>query len=48
MGDFNADCTYVKEKDWDEIALWYRPEFTWAITNKMDTTTNYRSCALDR
>lgn len=48
MGDFNADCSYVKENDWDKIDLWNRLEFTWAITNKMDTTTNYRSCTLDR
>ncbi|KAG8188435.1 hypothetical protein JTE90_008002 [Oedothorax gibbosus] len=48
MGDFNADCTYVGEKDWVNIALWTRPEFTWAIGHHVDTTTNHRSCALDR
>ncbi|GBO42222.1 Deoxyribonuclease-1, partial [Araneus ventricosus] len=48
MGDFNADCDYVKEQHWDSISLWTRPEFTWAIPRTEDTTTNYRSCALDR
>ncbi|KAF8767270.1 Deoxyribonuclease-1-like 2 like protein [Argiope bruennichi] len=48
MGDFNADCDYVKEQNWDSISLWTRHEFTWAIPRTEDTTTNYRSCALDR
>ncbi|GIY98642.1 deoxyribonuclease-1 [Caerostris extrusa] len=48
MGDFNAACDYVKERHWDDISLWTREEFTWAISQKEDTTTNYRSCALDR
>lgn len=48
MGDFNADCIYVGEKDWENIALWMRPEFTWAIGHHVDTTTNHKSCALDR
>ncbi|GFY40897.1 deoxyribonuclease-1 [Trichonephila inaurata madagascariensis] len=48
MGDFNADCDYVKEKDWEKIELWTNPTFTWLIDHSADTTTNYRSCALDR
>lgn len=48
MGDFNADCAYVGEQHWENISLWTRDDFTWAIGNHVDTTTNYRSCALDR
>ncbi|XP_035229581.1 deoxyribonuclease-1-like [Stegodyphus dumicola] len=48
MGDFNAHCTYVKEKEWENITLWTRQEFTWPIGSHIDTTTNYKSCALDR
>ncbi|XP_054710535.1 deoxyribonuclease-1-like [Uloborus diversus] len=48
MGDFNADCSYVGENDWENISLWTRPEFFWLLGNHLDTTTNYKSCALDR
>lgn len=48
MGDFNADCSYVGEMSWKNIALWTREEFIWPIPHSMDTTTNHKSCALDR
>ncbi|CAL1279616.1 unnamed protein product [Larinioides sclopetarius] len=46
--DFMKDKYNMEEQHWDSISLWTRSEFTWAIPRTEDTTTNYKSCALDR
>ncbi|CAG0903665.1 unnamed protein product [Darwinula stevensoni] len=49
LGDFNADCDYVKESDWPNISLWTRQEFEWLVDHDEDTTANGNTfCAYDR
>jgi len=49
LGDLNADCSYVSEADWSDIALWVNPWFTWLIDNTADTTVSTNTdCAYDR
>ncbi|XP_064375034.1 deoxyribonuclease gamma isoform X2 [Dromaius novaehollandiae] len=38
MGDFNAGCSYVPKKQWQNIRLRTHPEFVWLIGDKNDTT----------
>merc|ERR1712080_158815 len=49
MGDFNADCDYVKEHDFANIELWTEPRFHVLIPNDADTTVDEDTdCAYDR
>ena len=48
LGDLNADCTYLKEDELEELSIYQNPDFTWQISNEMDTTTAQSSCAYDR
>ncbi|NXT21869.1 DNSL3 Deoxyribonuclease, partial [Syrrhaptes paradoxus] len=49
MGDFNAGCSYVPQKQWKNIRLRTHSEFVWLIDDKNDTTVkNSTSCPYDR
>ncbi|XP_041461037.1 deoxyribonuclease-1-like [Lytechinus variegatus] len=49
MGDFNADCSYVKEDDWADIRLRNEDRFDWVIPDDDDTTVSGNThCAYDR
>lgn len=48
LGDFNADCSYVKEQDWAAIRLRSSEVFKWLIPDSADTTVGNSDCAYDR
>ena len=48
MGDFNAACLNVKNKDWENIRLAKDKRFWWLISDCQDTTVQGTRCALDR
>ncbi|XP_020384688.1 deoxyribonuclease gamma isoform X1 [Rhincodon typus] len=49
MGDFNADCEYVRRKEWPIIRLRNDTNFVWLIGDNNDTTVKESThCAYDR
>ncbi|KFP44657.1 Deoxyribonuclease gamma, partial [Chlamydotis macqueenii] len=49
MGDFNAGCSYIPQKQWKNIRLRTYSEFVWLIGDKNDTTVKRStSCPYDR
>ncbi|XP_065588492.1 deoxyribonuclease-1-like 2 isoform X3 [Cyrtonyx montezumae] len=48
LGDFNADCSYVKPSDWASIRLRTSDVFKWLIPDSADTTVGRSDCAYDR
>uniref|UniRef100_UPI00398F0EDA deoxyribonuclease gamma-like isoform X1 n=1 Tax=Pristiophorus japonicus TaxID=55135 RepID=UPI00398F0EDA len=49
MGDFNADCDYVRKKQWKNIRLRNDTNFIWLVGDKNDTTVKESThCAYDR
>nr|XP_019568714.1 PREDICTED: deoxyribonuclease-1-like 2 [Rhinolophus sinicus] len=48
LGDFNADCSYVREQDWASIRLRSSEVFKWLIPDSADTTVGNSDCAYDR
>ncbi|XP_068019885.1 deoxyribonuclease gamma [Melanerpes formicivorus] len=49
MGDFNAGCSYVPQKQWKNIRMRTYSEFIWLIGDKNDTTVKTStSCPYDR
>ena len=48
LGDFNAACTYVGEKEWRNIRLANDKRFWWLIDDCQDTTVQGSLCAYDR
>ena len=49
MGDFNADCSYLKATEYASISLATSTSFTWLIDSSADTTVSDRTdCAYDR
>ncbi|XP_073504338.1 deoxyribonuclease-1 [Phyllobates terribilis] len=48
LGDFNADCSYVSQSDWDGIRMYSSGDFTWLIADDVDTTVGKSDCAYDR
>ncbi|NXJ35979.1 DNSL3 Deoxyribonuclease, partial [Ciconia maguari] len=49
MGDFNAGCSYVPQKQWKNIRLRTYSKFVWLIGDKNDTTVKgSTSCPYDR
>lgn len=48
LGDFNADCKYVKAHDWVSIRLRSSEVFKWLIPDSADTTVGNSDCAYDR
>ncbi len=58
LGDFNADCTYVRQNSWTCIRsptcedlvmrLWNKSSWIWLINDAADTTVKQTDCAYDR
>ncbi|XP_074867193.1 deoxyribonuclease-1-like 2 [Carettochelys insculpta] len=48
LGDFNADCSYVRKRDWASIRLRTSEVFEWLIPDSEDTTVGKSDCAYDR
>lgn len=49
MGDFNAGCSYVPKKAWNNIRLRTDVKFIWLIGDQEDTTVKMSTnCAYDR
>jgi competence ComEA-like helix-hairpin-helix protein len=53
MGDFNADCNYVRPSRFQDIRLYGDPDnvenpFEWLIGHDVDTTVSATNCAYDR
>ncbi|XP_067407256.1 deoxyribonuclease-1-like [Emydura macquarii macquarii] len=48
LGDYNADCAYVRPQDWASIRLRTSDAFQWLIPDSADTTVSYTDCAYDR
>lgn len=48
LGDFNADCSYVRAQDWAAIRLRSSEVFKWLIQDNADTTVSNSDCAYDR
>ena len=48
LGDLNAACTYVRERDWGKIRLANDKRFWWLIDDCQDTTVEGSICAYDR
>uniref|UniRef100_A0A3B3ZTM1 Endonuclease/exonuclease/phosphatase domain-containing protein n=1 Tax=Periophthalmus magnuspinnatus TaxID=409849 RepID=A0A3B3ZTM1_9GOBI len=48
LGDFNSDCNYVTDSEWNQIRLFTDKSFHWLITNDVDTTVTHTNCAYDR
>ncbi|XP_002737115.1 deoxyribonuclease-1-like [Saccoglossus kowalevskii] len=47
-GDYNADCDYVREDDWQYISYRTQSRFSWLIGDDADTNLASSSCAYDR
>ncbi|XP_074653956.1 deoxyribonuclease-1-like [Tubulanus polymorphus] len=48
LGDFNADCDFLKSRDWPKVTLSRDHRFYWLLDNCADTTTGNTDCAYDR
>ncbi|CAD7683417.1 unnamed protein product [Nyctereutes procyonoides] len=48
LGDFNADCNYVRARDWPSVRLRSSEVFKWLIPDSADTTVGNSDCAYDR
>lgn len=48
LGDFNADCSYVRAQDWPAVRLRSSEVFKWLIPDSADTTVGNSDCAYDR
>nr|XP_056722199.1 deoxyribonuclease-1-like [Euleptes europaea] len=48
LGDFNADCSFVRSDDWPHIRLRTSRDFQWLIPDTADTTVTTTNCAYDR
>ncbi|NWX95587.1 DNSL2 protein, partial [Nothoprocta ornata] len=48
LGDFNADCSYVRPEDWSSIRLRTSDVFKWLLPDSADTTVGKSDCAYDR
>ena len=48
LGDFNADCGYLSQRQTDALPLRSDPKFQWLISDDTDTTVTNSDCAYDR
>jgi len=48
VGDLNADCTYVSDREKTGLRLRREPGWTWLIPDGVDTTVSNTHCAYDR
>lgn len=47
-GDFNADCSYVTNREWAGVRLRTDSRFQWLLGDDIDTTVGNSNCAYDR
>ncbi|KAK2172010.1 hypothetical protein NP493_1002g01002 [Ridgeia piscesae] len=47
-GDFNADCSYVTNREWADVRLRTDSRFQWLLGDDIDTTVGSSNCAYDR
>jgi endonuclease/exonuclease/phosphatase family metal-dependent hydrolase len=47
MGDFNADCTYLSDSQYNNLSLVSDSQFTWHFSKSLDTTVKSTDCAYD-
>lgn len=48
LGDYNADCQYVRKSAWDSVTLFTNPAFKWFIPTGVDTASMNSECTFDR
>ena len=48
MGDFNADCSYLSQGNFEMLSIVIDDRFTFLIDGTMDTTTASSHCTYDR
>ena len=48
LGDFNADCNYVSQTQFEMLELVTDQRFTWLIDSSIDTTVATTPCTYDR
>ena len=48
LGDMNADCRYLSQKNFEKLDLVTDTRFTWLIDSTVDTTTSATDCSYDR
>ena len=48
LGDLNAACSYMSDRDWKTNHLANDKRFHWLISDCVDTTVNGGHCAYDR
>ena len=48
LGDMNADCRYLSQKNFKKLDLVTDTRFTWLIDSTVDTTTSATDCSYDR
>ncbi|OAF67684.1 DNase I [Intoshia linei] len=49
LGDLNADCKYLKSKDWADVKIYHDKSYKWLISSNEDTTVSDSTfCAYDR
>lgn len=48
MGDFNSDCTYLTNTEFDNLDFTTDNNFTWQFSKSEDTTTSSTDCAYDQ
>jgi len=48
LGDMNADCTYVTDREYDQLSITTNEHLIWLINKTADTTVAASSCAYDR
>ncbi|OWA54989.1 putative Deoxyribonuclease-1 [Hypsibius exemplaris] len=48
LGDYNADCQYVRKSAWDSVKLYTNPAFHWFIPTGTDTAAMASECTFDR
>lgn len=48
LGDLNAACSYMSDRDWKTNHLVNDKRFHWLISDCVDTTVNGGHCAYDR
>ena len=48
LGDLNAACSYMSDRDWKTNRLAYDKRFHWLISDCIDTTVTGGHCAYDR
>ncbi|XP_076839624.1 deoxyribonuclease-1 [Brachyhypopomus gauderio] len=48
LGDFNAGCGYITDKNWSQIRLYTNRSYHWLIPDSADTTVTDTVCPYDR